>query len=513
MLDYRKMLQLNKQGASANAIAKLLGCKWDTVKRVLSRCENEWGSINGVPEDLSNEQIADQIFINRFKRDEGYLLPDAEKVLERQAKGDSRNELWLEYIGRAKSLGLKSYKISRFNELVSEYASKNDLSHLLIHNPGLEGQVDWVGDKVYIIDRDTGEQVALHIFVLSLPFSGYFYAEAFYNEKMDSWLNGHKNALTFFGGCPSIIVPDNCRTAITRARKGISGKPAVINAKYAEFAQHYGFIIKPARAYRPKDKAHVERTVKLVKDDLLRPLSKLTFFSIEEYNRMLMRKLVQRMNVPYSRRNGSRASIFEEEEKKMLLPLPALEFQSYTQKRAVVGRDAHIQFDSAYYSVPVNFIKETVMVKATVSQILIFRGDGNFITEHPRALRKWMRVTNKDHLPINSFSHDIYTREEFLSKAKTYGDELVQWCESVLDRFEFEVQGFRTLSSTLAKISQYHPDVVKEAAYQALCTSTFSTRGFQIIARKLQQERIDGLTQNKLDLNALYCAHKKGAKS
>ena len=108
MLDYRKMLQLNKQGASANAIAKLLGCKWDTVKRVLSRCENEWGSINGVPEDLSNEQIADQIFINRFKRDEGYLLPDAEKVLERQAKGDSRNELWLEYIGRAKSLGLKS---------------------------------------------------------------------------------------------------------------------------------------------------------------------------------------------------------------------------------------------------------------------------------------------------------------------------------------------------------------------------------------------------------------------
>ena len=89
MLDYRKMLQLGKQGASTNAIAKLLGCKWDTVKRILSRCEHEWGSIEGVPEELSNEQIADRIFINRFKRDEGYLQPDAKRVLERQAKGDS----------------------------------------------------------------------------------------------------------------------------------------------------------------------------------------------------------------------------------------------------------------------------------------------------------------------------------------------------------------------------------------------------------------------------------------
>lgn len=401
MLDYRKMLQLGKQGASTNAIAKLLGCKWDTVKRILSRCEHEWGSIEGVPEELSNEQIADRIFINRFKRDEGYLQPDAKRVLERQAKGDSRNELWLEYIGKAESLGLKAYKLSRFNELVSEYSSKNDLAYPLVHNPGLEGQVDWVGEKAYITDRDTGERIALHIFVLSLPFSGYFYAEAFYNEKMDSWLNGHKNAFNFFGGCPSTIVPDNCRTAITRARKGSSGVSAVINAKYAEFAQHYGFIIKPARAYRPKDKAHVERTVKLVKNDLLRPLSKLTFYSLEEYNRMLKRKMTERMKVPYSRRNGSRASVFEKDEKKMLLPLPALEFQSYTQKKAVVGRDAHIQFDSAYYSVPVDFIKETVIVKATGSSILIFSEDGIIIAEHRRALHKWMRVTNKDHLPVN----------------------------------------------------------------------------------------------------------------
>jgi len=117
------------------------------------------------------------------------------------------------------------------------------------------------------------------------------------------------------------------------------------------------------------------------------------------------------------------------------------------------------------------------------------------------------------HYLVNSFSHGAYTREEFLSKAKSYGNELVQWCESVLERFEFEVQGFRTLNSTLAQVSKYHPDVVREAAHQALCTSTFSTKGFQVIVRKLQQERIAALSQTKVDLNALYCAHGKEAKS
>lgn len=86
MLDYRKMLQLSKQGASTNAIAKLLGCKWNTVKRILSWCEHDWDSIEGVPKELSNEQIADRIFINRIKRNEGYLQPDAKRILERQLK-------------------------------------------------------------------------------------------------------------------------------------------------------------------------------------------------------------------------------------------------------------------------------------------------------------------------------------------------------------------------------------------------------------------------------------------
>lgn len=512
MLDYRRMLLLKKQGASMNTIARLMGCKWDTVKRVLSRCEDEWDSLEDIPKDLSNEQIADKIFVSRFRTDEGYLQPDSEIILQRQEAGSNRNELWLEYLNKAQRLGMKAYKISRFNEIVSEYAYRNDISTLILKKPGLEGQVDWVGELASVTDMYTGEQTRLHIFVLSLPYSGYFYAEAFPNEKMESWLDGHKHAFEFFGGCPAIMIPDNCRTAMTVARKGVKDKPAIINATYAGFAEHYGFSVSPARSRRPKDKAHVERTVRIVELDFLKPMRELTLHSILEFNRVLHAKLRDRLAMAYTKRDGSRESIFKAEEQKMLLPLPALEYQSYVQKKAVVSRDSHIQFDCAYYSVPSSFIKDTVLVKATVSQVFIYSKDKILLTEHPRALRKWQRITDGNHLPKPAFSHGAYTKEEFLIKARLYGEAMVQWCEAVLDRFEFEIQGFRTLSATLAKLNTYHPDVVREAAQKALNSSVFSAKGFGILAGQLQQQRVNELAMDKIDLNDLYCSHDEGGK-
>ncbi|MGE4585440.1 MAG: IS21 family transposase [Sphaerochaeta sp.] len=370
MIDYLKMLHLRKQGASVNAIAHAMTCKWDTVERVFSRCERVWGNIADIPENLSNEHIAEQIFIARYKTDEAYLQPDAEMIIERQRRGELRNNLWLEYVGKAEAQGKKAYKITRFNEIVSTHATKNDMSMRIGRQPGIEGQADWVGDKAHISERDTGERIAVHIFVLSLPYSGYFYAEAFRNEKMESWIDGHRHAFAFFGGCPSIMVPDNCRTAITRPQKG-TDTPAIITTQYAEFADHYGFLIKPARVRRPKDKAHVERTVRIIEEDILTPLARHSYHSLQEFNRMLRRKLLSRLERPYSKRTGSRSEIFMAEERKMLLPLPACEYQSYTEKKAVVSRDTHIQFDCAYYSVPVRYIKETVIVRATAEHVYI----------------------------------------------------------------------------------------------------------------------------------------------
>ena len=85
--------------------------------------------------------------------------------------------------------------------------------------PGEQIEVDWAGDPAYIIDPETGEQKKAYVFVGVLNYSMYAYAEAFPNEKQKSWNDAHIHMFEFFGGVSKMLVPDNCKTAVTHNRK------------------------------------------------------------------------------------------------------------------------------------------------------------------------------------------------------------------------------------------------------------------------------------------------------
>jgi transposase len=69
-------------------------------------------------------------------------------------------------------------------------------------------------------------------------------------------------AFAFFGGAPARLVPDNLKTGVD--------KPDLydpkLNRAYAELAAHYGVLIDPARARKPKDKPRVERQMPYIRD-------------------------------------------------------------------------------------------------------------------------------------------------------------------------------------------------------------------------------------------------------
>ena len=77
-----------------------------------------------------------------------------------------------------------------------------------------------------------------------------------------AWTECHVAAFAFFGGVPARLVPDNLKTGVD--------KPDLydpkINRSYAELAAHYGCLIDPARAIKPRDKARVERPMPYVRD-------------------------------------------------------------------------------------------------------------------------------------------------------------------------------------------------------------------------------------------------------
>ena len=80
---------------------------------------------------------------------------------------------------------------------------------------------------------------------------------------------------------------------------------------------------------KPKDKGHVERHVRIVKDDILRSMDRLDIYSLQEFNDIMRRKLIARNAKEYSKNLGSRTSIFEAEEQSTLLSRPVLRNQSF----------------------------------------------------------------------------------------------------------------------------------------------------------------------------------------
>jgi transposase len=83
--------------------------------------------------------------------------------------------------------------------------------------------------------------------------SSYTYAEVTRDQQLEAWIQAHIHALEFFGGVPTLAVPDNTKTAVTRACR----YDPDLNPTYQEFAVHYGMGVVPARPYKPRDKAYV----------------------------------------------------------------------------------------------------------------------------------------------------------------------------------------------------------------------------------------------------------------
>lgn len=132
-----------------------------------------------------------------------------------------------------------------------------------------------------------------------------------------SWCASHVAAFEFFGGVPARLVPDNLKTGVTRPDL----YDPKINKAYAELGAHYGCLIDPARANKPKDKPRVERPMQYIRDSFWRGRE---FTSLEQ---MQAAALVWCREVAGAR--NSRALdgeqpgfVFSTVEQHALLPLP-----------------------------------------------------------------------------------------------------------------------------------------------------------------------------------------------
>lgn len=119
--------------------------------------------------------------------------------------------------------------------------------------------------------------------VTILPCSGLTYVEAVASQRKEDLIKACENAILYYGGAPVALVPDNLKAAVARPDK----IEPVIQEDFAEFAEHYGCCVYPARVRHPQDKALVENAVKLAYREIYPAMENKVFHSLSNLNKML----------------------------------------------------------------------------------------------------------------------------------------------------------------------------------------------------------------------------------
>lgn len=368
MTKYREILRLASLGFSNRSIALSVPCSRNTVAKVLKMAQEL--KLCWPLQDNQTDEVLEKLFYPQLNNRPQKREPDYDYIRKELLRnGVSKKLLWTEYMEDCRANGDEPLMYSQFCYHIQQDEQKHRATMHINRKPGEQVEVDWAGDPATIIDPDTGEILKAYIFVGVMTYSQYAYVEAFLDMKQKSWIIAHVHMYEYFGGVARILVPDNCKTAVIHNG---GWKDQQLNETYQELAEHYGTAIIPARVRTPKDKPNAEGTVGNISTWITAAIRDEQFFSLAELNCAIRGKLEQFNQKLFQKKEGSRQSLFLEEEKPVLLPLPTNRFELSDWKTATVQFNYHISVDGMLYSVPYEYIKKKVDVKITDTTIEIF---------------------------------------------------------------------------------------------------------------------------------------------
>jgi transposase len=254
--------------------------------------------------------------------------------------------------------------------------------------PGQCAQVDW-GFAGMIPIGSTRRH--LNFFVMVLAHSRRLYAEFTLAQTQEHFLDCHQRAFEYFPGVPAELMVDNCKTAVLSHPMG---GPPTFNARYLDFARHYGFTIKACGPRQPHQKGRVENAVGYIKKNFL---AGQIFTSLEAANTALRLWLDQVANVRIHGQTHKTPNELFEQERAHLLPLTVLPYDVATLSTVGVSPRCRVTIDTNHYSVPPAYARKNLVIKAYPSR-LCFYHENQLITEHPRCYDRYQDFEKPEHV-------------------------------------------------------------------------------------------------------------------
>jgi transposase len=503
-----EMLRLWEQNYSQRDIARSVNCSKTTVGELQKRCRAAGLSYTAAA-GISDDAIQGLLYPDRFGGRPVKQDPDWEGIQKRLDQGGRLNlrYLWEEYReANPKGLGYSQF-CARYGKW--RHTTGKQVVMVQEHEPGKELFVDWAGDTLEcVLDSETGKLLKAHFFVAALGDSGYPVVEAFPDEKLESWLTAHVHSFQRIGGVPRVIVPDNCKTAVSKANY----YDPEINRAYYDLAVHYGAAVIPARVRAPQDKSIVEGTVGWLETWLVEWLrGQQPFTSFAELNGAIRKRLAELVKRPYQKRAGSRESVFRELDQGALRPLPEAPYEYAVYQKRYVPANYHVEYAGFYYSVSHEYYRQEVTLKASSAMIEVYDSQRRRIALHERRFVGHRYVTVRSHMPAShQFQQDQnrFDGKRYRQWVGQIGPNTYQVIDSLLRSNEVEETAYRSCMAILQLGKKVGNDCLEAACRKAreLHSGTYTT--IKTILKNHQEGINSGETVSITALAAIAVEHE-----
>ena len=260
-----------------------------------------------------------------------------------------------------------------------------------------------------------------------------------------------------------------CLRQSSDQRTASPGRGIVLTREYERLVEHYGTGIMPCQPRRPRQKNSTENTVYNVALAIITKLRNIEFRSFSEIRKAVAEKLEELNNEPFQKRLGSRRSDFEENERRMLRPLPAVPYEVGTWVwNRKVQPNCHVSYMRNWYSVPSRLLGRCVDLRITTREVQVFEKD--------RLVKRHVLFSPD---VVNHYSTDPSDMPHGTGFVEWDADRLMRWARSIGPSTSIVVerilasravveQAFNSALAVLRMTKRYRKEDVERASGVAL---------------------------------------------
>ena len=476
MHQVRLIIHYLQRGLSDRKISKELGLSRNTVKLYTDRIESCSYSLEQL-QRLNDTALSEVVYpsVQKLAKDPRRAnfteqIPDWLNELKRT--GVTRRLLWEEY----KKAFADGYEYPQFCELLAREQKLNSATMHFEYQPGDLLLVDFAGDMLSYVDKQSGEIINCPVLVCVLPFSGYSFATALPNATLPQVVKALNQCLAFFGGAPLNFKSDNMKQIV---QKSCRYEP-VFTEMIEQWALHNSLTLLASRVRKPKDKAPVESEVKLTYQRIYAPMRNNVVFSLSELNEAILAQLSSHHERAFQKKEANRFTRFMEQERPYLQALPLEPYLMRHSASYKVQKNYHVILgeDWHQYSVPFAYIGKQVMVTYDTDTVEIFCQHKR-IALHPRSYKRHGYTTITEHMPQG---HQLYQEQKgwdaeyFLSQAEKVGSSTTLYVQAMLSSKRFTEQTYNACLGLLRLSRSYGSERMEAACSRALKGRTYNYR-------------------------------------